>query len=66
MEDNLEKHRQRMGELFKPIEQQILMTDDANDLRLLSTVMFTTAKKIFINQFGDKQARYLMKIMIEQ
>jgi len=66
MEDNLEKQRKRMNELFKPIEQQILITDDSNDLKLLSTVMFTTAKKIFINQFGDKQARYLMKTMIEQ
>ena len=56
----------RMKELFKPIDQQIQMTDDSNDLTLLSTVMLTTAKRIFIDRFGEESARLLMKTIIER
>jgi len=55
----------RMNELFKPIERQILMTDDINDLVLLSTVMMTTAKRIYIERYGEEGAKELMKTIIE-
>jgi len=66
--DKAEQLRQlrRMNELFKPIEQQIMMTDDENDLMLLSTVMMTTAKRMYINRFGEESARMLMKTIIER
>lgn len=56
----------RMKELFRPIEQQILMTDDENDLVLLSTVMLTTAKRILIKHYGEEEAKDLMKTIIDQ
>jgi hypothetical protein len=59
------KHFRRMIELFKPIEQQIMMTDDVDDLILLSTVMITTAKKIYVNRYGEEEAKELMKTIIE-
>jgi len=66
--DKAEQFKQirRMNELFRPIERQILMTDDENDLTLLSTVMLTTAKRIFIDRFGEESARTLMKTIIER
>ena len=42
------------------------MTDDKNDLVLLSTVMLTTAKRIFIEHYGEKEAKELMKTIIDQ
>ena len=55
-----------MNELFKPIDRQIMMTDDINDLLLLSTVMITTAKRIYIERYGEEGAKQLMKVIIEQ
>ena len=53
-----------MNELFQPIEQQIFMTDDKEEILLLATVMFTTAKKLFVEEYGEETAKYLMKTMI--
>ena len=65
MDPVTEKHFRRMMELFKPIERQIMMTDDEDDLILLSTVMITTAKKIYINRYGKEEAKNLLRVMIE-
>ena len=62
--DRLQKQIQRMDELFLPIEQQIYMTDDKEDLMLLATVMFSTAKKLFIEEYGERDAKFLMKTII--
>ena len=62
--DRLHKQIDRMNELFKPIEQQIFMTDDKQDLLLLATVMFTTARKIFLEEYSEEEAKHLMKIII--
>ena len=56
----------RMKELFKPIDQQIQMTDNRNDLALLARVMTTTSKKLFTDQFGEEVAKDLMKTLIEE
>ena len=55
-----------MNELFKPVERQIMMTDDINDLILLSTVMMTTAKRIYIDRYGVEDAKELMRTITEQ
>ena len=47
--------RIRMAELFRPIEMQILMTDDEDDLIMLSTIMLTTAKDILIQRLGKER-----------
>jgi len=64
--DDIEKHLERMEELFQPIEQQILMTDDKKDLLLLSTIMLTTAKRIFVDQYGEQVGQILMNKIINQ
>lgn len=66
MDFDVTKHLKRMNELFKPIEQQILMTDDQNDLLLLSCIMFTTAKRIFIDRYGEEEAKKMIIDIIKQ
>ena len=40
--------RRRMRELFRPIERQILLTDDEEDLVMLASLMMTTSKDILV------------------
>ena len=38
---------QRMAELTQPIDRQIMMCDDANEVLMLASAMLTTAIRIF-------------------
>lgn len=62
-EDELTKRRE---ELFAPIQQQILMTDDENDVLLLATNMFTTSMHIFCQQYGLTAGMELMHVLLKQ
>jgi hypothetical protein len=42
----------RRQELFKVIDQQMMMTDDQNDMLLFASSMYESSIKIFINQYG--------------
>lgn len=55
--DDLLKRRQ---ELFRPIDRQMMMTDDQNDMLLLASTMLESSVKIFINQYGVKQSKSLI------
>lgn len=61
-EDNL---RKRKLELMRPIEQQIMMTDDTNEVLLLAAAMSERAYSIFKNQYGRDGAIRLTNTMIE-
>jgi hypothetical protein len=50
MNGNLDK----MKELMKPIDRQIMMCDDRNDLFLLASAMMITSKNIFKNFLGKE------------
>jgi hypothetical protein len=50
----------RRNELFAPIHQQILMTDDNIDIVLLATNMLTSALHIYVSQYGFKAANSLI------
>ena len=47
----------RRQELFKPIDHQMMMTDDQNDMLLFASSMYETAIKIFIKQYGVKTTK---------
>ena len=47
----------RRQELFKPIDQQMMMTDDKNYMLLFASSMYESAIKIFINQYGVKTTK---------
>ena len=55
----------RMKELMKPIDQQIMMCDDRQDLLALASIMATTAKMIFIQQLGQEGAREVLTSLVE-
>jgi len=44
--------KERMKELFKPIDQQIMMCDDGNEVMMLACVMLQSAKDILDSQLG--------------
>jgi len=43
---------ERMKELMKPIDQQIMMCDDREDILMLACVMIETAKRMLDTQIG--------------
>ena len=55
-----EKLLKRKAELFAPIEQQIMMTDDKNDLLLLATNMCQSSFRIFLQEFTEEEAKALV------
>ena len=56
----------RMEELMEPIDRQIMMCDNVEDVLLLASIMTTTARTIFINQLGGKGAKQLLKMMMDE
>lgn len=56
----------RMTELMEPIDRQIMMCDNADDVLLLASIMTTTARTIFINQLGGKGAKQLLNMMVDE
>ena len=62
---DIEPFLKRKEELFKPIEQQIMMTDDDNDLLILGSSMAESAARIFINHYGVKQSQALIDAIFQ-
>jgi len=52
---------ERMEELFKPIEQQILMTDDTSDILLLASIMMTTSKRLYESILGKENTKLMLR-----
>ena len=61
-----EKTIQRMTELMEPIDRQIMMCDNVDDVLLLAAIMTTTARTIFVNQLGGKGAKQLFQMMMDE
>jgi hypothetical protein len=47
----------RMAELMQPIEQQILMCDNQQDLLMFASAMITSGKHIFILNLGHEMTK---------
>jgi hypothetical protein len=62
MDSDKEKLERRIARLMMPVETQIMMCDDANDLILLATGMLRKAITILDNQY-QAEAR---KALVEQ
>ena len=61
------KHRlERMKELMKPIDSQIMMCDDTQDLFALASAMLVTSKQIFVSQIGKKGAREIFERILKE
>ena len=49
-----ESVREKMQELMEPIDQQIMMTDDRNELLMIACAMLHRSKEIFYNELGRR------------
>ena len=58
---NDSEHRQRMIELMKPINQQIMMCDDKSDLLMMASAMIIFAKDIFDHEIGINGRKRMFK-----
>lgn len=60
---NQEYRRRRMRDLFRPIERQILMTDNEDDLIMLGSLLVTTGKDILVQRIGSEKAKRMILTM---
>lgn len=56
---------ERMKELMKPIDKQIMMCDDQQDLLALASIMSVTAKNIYVQQIGELGAKAVLSHLIK-
>jgi hypothetical protein len=50
----MSKIEERMSELMEPINQQIMMCDNREDLLMFACAMMTTVKDIFDQELGQE------------
>ena len=55
------KLQAKLHELMKPIDSQIMMCDDENDLLLFACAMLTRASRILDEQIGERGRKKIMK-----
>jgi len=53
--------RKRMQELMAPVEQQIMMCDDRQDLLMMACAMMQRTHEIFEIELGEEGARLMYK-----
>ena len=61
-----ELFKARSQELFKPIEQQILMCDDNDDFVILAVTMLNSATLILKNHAGPEGAKVILEDKIKE
>jgi len=55
------KLQAKLHELMKPIDSQIMMCDDENDLLLFACAMLTRSSRILDEQIGERGRKKIMK-----
>lgn len=58
MQDNI---KLRMAELMEPVDQQIMMCDNREDLLMLASCMMITVKDIFDQQIGEDGRKQMFR-----
>lgn len=58
--------RDRMAELMEPIDRQIMMCDNREDLLMLACAMLTSVRLIFDQELGKKARIQLFKDYIDE
>lgn len=56
----------RMEELMKPIDRQIMMCDNVEDVLMLASNMLVTAKMIYVQNLGGAGTKELLQIMVNE
>jgi len=55
----------RMNELMLPIDRQIMMCDNVEDVLMLASNMLVTAKMIYVQQLGGANAKELLQQIVD-
>lgn len=56
----------RMEELMRPIDRQIMMCDNVEDVLMLASNMLVTAKIIYVQNLGGAGTKELLQIMVNE
>ena len=56
----------RMEELMRPIDRQIMMCDNVEDVLMLASNMLVTAKMIYVQNLGGADTKELPQIMVNE
>ena len=56
----------RMNELMEPIDRQIMMCDNVQDVLMLASNMMVTAKEIYLQNLGGAGTRELLQKMVNE
>ena len=56
----------RMEELMRPIDRQIMMCDNVEDVLMLASNMLVTAKMIYVQNLGGAGTKELLQIMVNE
>ena len=51
---------------MRPIDRQIMMCDNVEDLLMLASNMMVTAKMIYVQQLGGEGAKFLIQKMVNE
>ena len=57
---------QRMEELMMPIDRQIMMCDNVEDVLMLASNMLVTAKSIYVQNLGGAGTKELIQKMVDE
>lgn len=56
----------RMEELMRPIDRQIMMCDNVEDVLMLASNMLVTAKSIYVQNLGGAGAKELFQKLTDE
>ena len=65
-EQKKRKTIERMEELMRPIDRQIMMCDNVEDVLMLASNMLVTAKSIYIQNLGGAGTKELLQRMVDE
>lgn len=51
----------RMSELMAPVEQQIMMCDNREDMLMMACAMMQRTHEIFVNELGEDGSKLMYK-----
>jgi hypothetical protein len=56
----------KVANIYKTLESLIMMTDDVDDLTMLSVVMFISAKQVMLAAHGNTKTRAILEQLLEE
>jgi hypothetical protein len=59
-----EATKQRMTELMAPVDQQIMMCDNSQDLLMMACAMMQRTREIFLSQLGEEGSKLMYKDIV--